>query len=87
MYRDNGLGSSGLLVIALAHALALFAAVASSLNVSGGHVNPAVTFGALVGGRLSFVRAIYYWLAQLLGAVVASLLLRPATQGMVREII
>ncbi|XP_073147312.1 aquaporin TIP3-1-like isoform X2 [Henckelia pumila] len=83
MYRDKqGLGSSGLLVIAVAHALALFAAVASSLNVSGGHVNPAVTFGTLVGGRLSFVRAIYYWLAQLLGAVVASLLLRPATRGM-----
>ncbi|XP_073148047.1 aquaporin TIP3-1-like [Henckelia pumila] len=82
MYRDRTLGASSLLVIALAHALAFFAAVASSMNVSGGHVNPAVTFGALVGGRVSLLRAVYYWIAQLLGAVVASLLLRLSTGGM-----
>ncbi|KAL0417370.1 UNVERIFIED_CONTAM: putative aquaporin TIP3-2 [Sesamum latifolium] len=82
MYRDTALGASRLVVIALAHALSLFAAVASSMNVSGGHINPAVTFGALVGGRVSLLRAVYYWIAQLLGAVVASLLLRLATHGM-----
>lgn len=82
MYRDTALGASSLVVIALAHALSLFAAVASSMNVSGGHINPAVTFGTLVGGRVSLLRAIYYWIAQLLGAVVASLLLRLATNGM-----
>lgn len=83
MYGDHALGAAGLLMVALAHALALFAAVASSLNVSGGHINPAVTFGTLVAGRVSVVRAFYYWVAQLLGAVVASLLLRLATDGMV----
>lgn len=83
MYRDTGLSASGLIVIALAHAFSLFAGVASSMNVSGGHVNPAVTFGALVGGRVSLLRAIYYWVAQLLGAVVACLLLRVSTDGMV----
>ncbi|KAL2930433.1 Aquaporin TIP3-1 [Bienertia sinuspersici] len=83
LYNDEATtGASSLVVIALAHAFGLFAAVAASLNVSGGHVNPAVTFGALVGGRLSFLRAILYWLAQLLGAVVASLLLRITTDGM-----
>ncbi|CAA2980916.1 probable aquaporin TIP3-2 [Olea europaea var. sylvestris] len=82
MYRETALGASSLLVIALAHALALFAAVASSMNVSGGHVNPAVTFGALVGGRVSVLRAIFYWIAQILGAVVASLLLWLATNGL-----
>lgn len=76
---------SDLVVIALAHALALFAAVASSINTSGGHVNPAVTFGALLGGRISVVRAIYYWIAQLVGAIVAALLLRFATNGMVKR--
>lgn len=81
MYKETALGASGLTVIALAHALALFAAVASSMNVSGGHINPAVTFGALVGGRISVVRAVYYWVAQLLGAVLASLLLRLGTDG------
>ncbi|KAG6401945.1 hypothetical protein SASPL_138813 [Salvia splendens] len=81
MYKDTDLSAAGLVLIALAHALSLFAAVASSMNVSGGHLNPAVTFGALVGGRVSVLRAIFYWVAQLLGAVVASLLLRLATDG------
>lgn len=83
MYRDRTLGASGLVLVAIAHAFSLFAAVASSMNVSGGHLNPAVTFGALVGGRVSIIRALYYWVAQLLGAVIASLLLRVATDGMV----
>ncbi|XP_024971095.1 probable aquaporin TIP3-2 [Cynara cardunculus var. scolymus] len=81
-YGGDVLGAAGNLLVAVATALALFAAVASSLNVSGGHVNPAVTFGTLVAGRVSLVRALYYWVAQLLGAIVASLLLRPSTVGM-----
>lgn len=83
LYPDRGLGASRLTAIALAHAFSLFAAVASSMNVSGGHINPAVTFGALVGGRVSVLRAVYYWIGQLLGAVVASALLRLATDGLV----
>lgn len=84
MYTDTGTTATSLIVIALASALSLSAAVASSIHVSGGHVNPAVTFGALVGGRISLVRAIYYWIAQLLGAIVATLLLRLVTAGMVQ---
>ncbi|OAY61056.1 probable aquaporin TIP3-2 [Manihot esculenta] len=82
LYKETGPPASGLVMIALAHALALFSAVSASINVSGGHVNPAVTFGALVGGRISVLRAFYYWVAQLLGAIVASLLLRLVTNGM-----
>lgn len=83
MYNDKNVGASHLVVIALAHGFSFFAAVASAMNVSGGHVNPAVTFGALVGGRISVLHAVYYWIGQLLGAVVASLLLRFSTDGMV----
>ncbi|KAF8090428.1 hypothetical protein N665_0476s0008 [Sinapis alba] len=78
----------GLVLVALAHAFALFAAVSAASNVSGGHVNPAVTFGALIGGRLSAIRAIYYWIAQLLKPVgfrVASGV--GAVNGLVLEII
>lgn len=86
IYKDTGTSNaSELVAIALAHALALFAAVSASINVSGGHVNPAVTFGTLLGGRISVVRAIYYWIAQLLGAVVAALLLRLVTNNMVQH--
>ncbi|RZC75151.1 hypothetical protein C5167_050633 [Papaver somniferum] len=82
MYGDTTTEASGLIAVALAHGLALFVAVAIALNVSGGHVNPAVTFGSLVGGRISLLRSILYWVAQILGAIVASLLLRLTTVGM-----
>ncbi|KAK2402339.1 putative aquaporin TIP-type alpha [Trifolium repens] len=52
------------------------------MHVSGGHFNPAVTFGALLGGRISVLRAVYYWVAQLLGSIVATLLLRLVTNNM-----
>ncbi|XP_008222876.1 PREDICTED: probable aquaporin TIP1-2 [Prunus mume] len=73
---------AGLIAAALAHAFALFVAVSIAANISGGHVNPAVTFGALIGGNITLIRSILYWIAQLLGAVVACLLLRFATGGL-----
>ncbi|KAL9268372.1 Aquaporin TIP3-1-like protein [Drosera capensis] len=84
MYKEwpPVLESGSLVLIALASAFSLFAAISASLNVSGGHVNPAVTLGALVGGRISVLRAFYYWVAQILGAIVACALLRLATDGM-----
>ena len=44
-------------------------------HISGGHINSAVTCGMLVAGKISFVRALFYILAQCAGAVagVASL--------------
>ncbi|MCL7027298.1 hypothetical protein MKW94_014128 [Papaver nudicaule] len=65
-----------------AHAFALIVAVSVGANISGGHVNPAVTFGALVGGHITLLRGILYWIAQLLGSVAACLLLKFATGGM-----
>lgn len=83
---DNGSSTpAGLVAASLAHAFALFVAVSVGANISGGHVNPAVTFGAFVGGHISLVRSILYWIAQLLGSVVACLLLKFSTGGLVRE--
>ncbi|GAY61923.1 hypothetical protein CUMW_213760 [Citrus unshiu] len=72
---------SGLVAASVAHAFALFVAVAVGANISGGHVNPAVTFGAFVGGNISLLRGILYWIAQLLGSTVACLLLKFVTNG------
>jgi len=74
---------AGLVAASLSHAFALFVAVSVGANISGGHVNPAVTFGAFVGGHITLFRSILYWIAQLLGSVVACLLLKFATGGMV----
>nr|ARJ54830.1 tonoplast intrinsic protein 2 [Calotropis procera] len=80
---DNGAGTpAGLISASIAHAFALFVAVSVGANISGGHVNPAVTFGAFVGGHITLLRSILYWIAQLLGSVVACLLLKFATGGL-----
>lgn len=67
-----GPGGPGLLGIAVAHGLALAVMISAFGAVSGGHLNPAVTFGFLVTGRQSVPSALAYWVSQLLGAVVAS---------------
>lgn len=45
-------------------------------------MNPAVTFGAFVGGNITLLRGILYWIAQCAGSVVACFLLKFATGGM-----
>lgn len=72
---------AGLISAAIAHAFALFVAVSVGANISGGHVNPAVTFGAFIGGNISLLKAIVYWVAQLLGSTAACLLLQISTGG------
>nr|BAL41684.1 tonoplast intrinsic protein [Tulipa gesneriana] len=70
---------AGLVAAAIAHAFALFVAVSVGANISGGHVNPAVTFGASLGGNITLLRGVLYIIAQLLGSSVACLLLRFTT--------
>lgn len=48
---DGSTTPAGLVAAALAHAFALFVAISVGANISGGHVNPAVTFGAFLGGQ------------------------------------
>ncbi|KAI3800077.1 hypothetical protein L1987_35385 [Smallanthus sonchifolius] len=67
---------SGLVATAIATAFALSVAVYVAVNISGGHVNPAVTFGMAVGGHISIPLAIFYWISQMLGSVFACMLLK-----------
>lgn len=61
-----------LTAVALAHGLAIGLSVVALGALSGGHFNPAVTFGMLLTGRISPVGAVGYWVAQLLGGLVAA---------------
>jgi MIP family channel proteins len=61
-----------LLTVALAHGLVLLVLVSSLGAVSGGHFNPAVTFGLWVANRIDGRRATSYVIAQLLGGVAAA---------------
>jgi len=64
---------AGLVGIALAHGLALSIAVSCFGGISGGLVNPALTIGFLVTGRLKPLLAAMYIIAQLVGASLAAL--------------
>lgn len=65
-------GQDAVLNIALAHGLILGLLISATMNVSGGHLNPAVTAGFVVTRRIEPMRAVVYWIAQLLGATVAA---------------
>jgi aquaporin Z len=67
--------AAGILAVSLAFGLTYAALVYVAGPISGGHVNPAVTLGALLSGRIGLVEAIGYWLAQLAGGLVGALLL------------
>jgi len=60
--------------VGLSFGLILIPIVASIGQVSGAHVNPAVTLGLAVAGRFPWRCVAPYWAAQLLGAIVAALL-------------
>ncbi len=64
-----------LIVIALAHGIALAIAVSVAMNISGGHINPAVTLGMLATKRISVPHAAAYIVFQLIGAIFAGYLL------------
>lgn len=71
-----GVAAGGNLVaVALAHGIALMVIVYAWGGLSGAHVNPAVTFGVALAGKIDWVKAAWYWVAQILGGVAAAYLL------------
>jgi glycerol uptake facilitator protein len=61
-------------VITTAWALAVFVGVVVSAPYSGAHLNPAVTFALAISGKFEWAQVPIYMLAQLLGAMLGSLL-------------
>lgn len=75
----NALGSprdGGLVAVALAHGVILACMISVTAQISGGHINPAVTAGLWVTGQIKTQKAALYWVAQLLGAAAAALALK-----------
>lgn len=70
-----GANGGGIVAVALAHGVALMIIVYAWGAISGGHANPAVTFGLVVTGKIPWNKAAWYWVAQLLGGTLAALLL------------
>jgi MIP family channel proteins len=74
--HNNTAGSGmGLLGVALAHGLTIAVMVTAVGGICGGQLNPAVTFGLWVGGKMETGKSVVYVVAQLLGATSAAFLL------------
>ena len=66
---------ANIMITSLAFGLAIVAMAYSIGNVSGCHVNPAVSLAMLLTGRMSLKDFLFYLLSQFLGAFVGALLL------------
>ncbi len=67
-------GTVSLATVAFAHGLTIAVMVAAMGAVSGGHFNPAITFGFVSTGRMPVSTGAVYWAAQIAGAVIAGVL-------------
>jgi aquaporin Z len=63
-----GAGQFAPIAIGLALAIMIYA----TGHISGGHLNPAVTLGVFLRGKATLSELVSYWIAQLLGAVLAT---------------
>ncbi|MEX3017485.1 aquaporin Z [Gymnodinialimonas hymeniacidonis] len=74
-------GDIGLMGISFAFGLALIGMAYGIGPVSGCHINPAVTLGAVAAGRMSIADAIPYMIAQIAGAIAGAAVLLMIASG------
>ena len=65
--------AAALVSIALGFGLALLMGLYAFAAVSGGHYNPAVSLAMFLDGRMSASEMVRYWIAQVVGAIAASI--------------
>ncbi len=68
-------GNVGFLGVALAFGLTVVAMAYGIGHISGAHLNPAVSFGIWINGRMSIKDMLLYWAAQIVGAIIAAAIL------------
>ena len=68
--------TGGHLAVALAFGLAIVAMAYTIGNISGCHINPAVSFAMLIAKKLKFTEFIGYVVAQIAGAIAGAGLLK-----------
>lgn len=68
----GALATGGAGGIALAHGLVLAALIYAYGDISGMHVNPAVTLGVVAAGRMGIQDAVGYWIAQFAGGILGA---------------
>jgi glycerol uptake facilitator-like aquaporin len=68
-----------LLVVALGDGLAFTVFVFAFMRLSGGYLNPAITWGAIITRRIGLMKGIAYILAQVVGGILGALLVLGST--------
>ncbi len=71
----------GILGIAFAFGLALIGAAYGIGPVSGCHINPAVSLGVCIAGRMTFKNMLGYWVSQFAGGILAASVLAAIAGG------
>ncbi len=74
-------GEVGQLGIAFAFGLAIVAMAYGIGPISGCHINPAVSFGAFLAGRMEMQTMLQYWAAQFIGALLGAAVLYLIASG------
>ena len=74
--NEQSNGNLGLIGIALTFGIIVSAMIYIFGNISGAHINPAVTIALVVGKLTTIKDASFYIFAQILGAILASVLLK-----------
>ncbi|XP_075977005.1 aquaporin-like [Anticarsia gemmatalis] len=69
--RTNDIGGK-VILIGLSNGLVVASVVGIIGHVSGGHINPAVTLGALICGRIRLLKALLYVKAQVTGSIAGA---------------
>lgn len=77
-----GIVQAGLVGVALAHGFTLAVFAYAYGHISGTHVNPAVTFGLALNGTVKWGQAVFYWIAQFAGAILAAFLLKTFVEAL-----
>ncbi len=75
IFNGGATSVAAVLTIAFAFGLSVVAMAYTIGSVSGCHINPAITLGVLLSGRMSAKEAVGYWIAQVIGAILASCVL------------
>ncbi|MGH9730785.1 MAG: aquaporin [Candidatus Acidiferrales bacterium] len=70
--RSSGTGAVGLIGLALVRGLTFAILIVALVHVSGAHFNPAITIGCWVTRKLGSTSALFYCVAQILGAIAAT---------------
>lgn len=69
---SDGTTGAGLLGISFAFGLSVVAMAYAIGHISGCHINPAISIAMVAAGRMKMSEAVYYIVAQIVGAIIAA---------------